>query len=344
MFISIHLSCDPETKKKKWVSSPLLIQVHSQPFQTNFVFHYSLVLRDVKFLSTKLHFLCLKFCCFDGSSPLALNQEKSGEPSEGRHMGLFLDSHLGLSFFFLLQANNDEQKGERSVKEQMATVSTKVVSSVFDSYQKARTSFVQSVAELAQNPKNIDALQKGGVMALLRPLLLDSVPSIQHNAAQALGKLANYSPELAAAVVQADILPQLVHSLADQSVTKKHNFLHFFFFFPNGIRSCFACVLANLSGCLGGLQRFYRKAAAYVLKSVAKHSAELAQEVVKSGAVDALIPCLEGFFPDVKEMAAWAINYIARHTESTQWLVHFLSFFSNSSLQQSLLKLWLMLE
>jgi HEAT repeat protein len=55
-------------------------------------------------------------------------------------------------------------------------------------------------------------------MVLLRPLLLDTVPSIQHNAAQALGRLANHSPELAEQVVNADILPQLVYSLNNQNV------------------------------------------------------------------------------------------------------------------------------
>lgn len=56
-------------------------------------------------------------------------------------------------------------------------------------------------------------------MALLRPLLLDNVPSIQQSAALALGRLANYSDELAEAVVSNEILPQLVYSLAEQNVS-----------------------------------------------------------------------------------------------------------------------------
>ena len=58
-----------------------------------------------------------------------------------------------------------------------------------------------------------------GVMTLLRPLLLDSVPNVQQTAALALGRLANHSDDLAEAVVQGDILPQLVHSLASQNVS-----------------------------------------------------------------------------------------------------------------------------
>lgn len=55
-------------------------------------------------------------------------------------------------------------------------------------------------------------------MALLRPLLLDKVSSIQQSAALALGRLANYSEELAEAVVNNEILPQLVMNLAEQNV------------------------------------------------------------------------------------------------------------------------------
>ena len=43
-------------------------------------------------------------------------------------------------------------------------------------------------------------------MALFRPLLLDSVPSIQQTAALVIGRLANYSEELAESVVQNDII------------------------------------------------------------------------------------------------------------------------------------------
>lgn len=147
---------------------------------------------------------------------------------------------------------------------------------VFENYQKSRTVFVQTIAELSSRPNNVDALQSAGVMALLRPLLLDTVPTVQHTAALALGRLANVNDELAAAVVKSDILPQLVFSLAEQN-------------------------------------RFYKKAAAFVLRTVSKHTPELAQAVVDSGALDALVTCLEEFDPGVKESAAWALGYIARH-------------------------------
>lgn len=50
-----------------------------------------------------------------------------------------------------------------------------------------------------------------------------------------------------------------------------------------------------------------------MLRAVAKHSPELAQSVVDSGALAALVLSLEEFDPAVKEGAGWALGYIARH-------------------------------
>lgn len=97
---------------------------------------------------------------------------------------------------------------------------------VFETYQKARTQFVQTVSELASRPQNIESLQNNGVMQLLRPLLLDIVPTIQQTAALALGRLANYNDDLAEAVVKGDILPQLVYSLAEQNVSWEQSIIY----------------------------------------------------------------------------------------------------------------------
>ncbi|RLW11477.1 hypothetical protein DV515_00001446 [Chloebia gouldiae] len=115
-----------------------------------------------------------------------------------------------------------------------------------------------------------------GVVCLLRPLLLDVVPSIRQTAALALGRLADYDVELAEAVVKAGILPQLICSLPEEN-------------------------------------RYYKKAAAFVLRAIAKHSPELAQAIVQCGALGMLVICLEDFDPGVKEGASWAFGYIARH-------------------------------
>lgn len=65
-------------------------------------------------------------------------------------------------------------------------------------------------------------------MSLLRPLLLDVVPTIQQTSALALGRLANYNDDLAETVVRGDIVRQLVYSLAEQNVSQY--FIEVFFF------------------------------------------------------------------------------------------------------------------
>jgi len=95
---------------------------------------------------------------------------------------------------------------------------SRAVLQVFEQYQKARVTFVQTVADLSTRPQNVEALQNADVMSLLRPLLLDNVPSIQQSAALALGRLANFNDDLAEAVVGNGILPQLVYSLAEKNV------------------------------------------------------------------------------------------------------------------------------
>lgn len=56
-------------------------------------------------------------------------------------------------------------------------------------------------------------------MSLLRPLMLDVVPSIQQTAAMALGRLAEHSDDLAEAMMREDILPELIRSLGEQNVS-----------------------------------------------------------------------------------------------------------------------------
>ena len=123
----------------------------------------------------------------------------------------------------------------------------------FEEYQKARVKFVQAIAEAATRPQNIEVMNNAGVMQLLRPLLLDNVPSIQQTAALALGRLANYSEDLAEAVVGNEILPQLVYSLSDQNVrnvtaiTFLFSFFSLFFLFFSSFHSVSIRKLLRLS-------------------------------------------------------------------------------------------------
>jgi len=100
------------------------------------------------------------------------------------------------------------------------TYAQRSVMNVFEKYQHDRLTFVQAVADLASRETNIQALQSVDVITLLKPLLLDSVPGVQQAAALALGRLANYSREMAYMMVNNDILPQLIYSLSEKNVIK----------------------------------------------------------------------------------------------------------------------------
>ncbi|KYM94778.1 Sperm-associated antigen 6 [Cyphomyrmex costatus] len=108
---------------------------------------------------------------------------------------------------------------------------------------------------------------------------MDAVPSIQHLAAIALGKLANHNPRLAYAIVRKDVLSHLLQHIDKQN-------------------------------------KFYKKAALFILRAIAKHSPELALIVVHNDGLQTIVKCLEDFDPGIKEAAAWALGYIARHNKN----------------------------
>jgi hypothetical protein len=60
------------------------------------------------------------------------------------------------------------------------------------------------------------------------------------------------------------------------------------------------------------MQVFYKKAACFVLRSLAKHSPVLSRAIINSGALESLAVCVEEFDTGVKESAIWALAYIAK--------------------------------
>lgn len=77
---------------------------------------------------------------------------------------------------------------------------------------------MQSVTDLSSKPNNINYLEAAGVINLLCPLLTD-VPSIQHMAVIALGKLANHDAKLAHTILKRNILSQLLKNIDKQNVS-----------------------------------------------------------------------------------------------------------------------------
>ena len=77
---------------------------------------------------------------------------------------------------------------------------------------------MHTMADLASRPQNIEYLNDAGALDLLRPLLSDVMPTIQHTAAVALGRMANHDSKIAQAIVSRDILPLLLQSINKQNV------------------------------------------------------------------------------------------------------------------------------
>ncbi|XP_024946711.1 sperm-associated antigen 6 isoform X2 [Cephus cinctus] len=140
-------------------------------------------------------------------------------------------------------------------------------------------SFVQTVADLASRTHNVECLENAGALDLLRLLLADTVPSIQQMSAIALGRLASFNEKIAQALVRREIIPQLLRGIDKQN-------------------------------------KFYKKAALFVLRAIAKHTPEMASAVVHSGGLEASIICLEDFDMGVKEVAALCLGHIAKHNKS----------------------------
>ncbi|CAG2063556.1 unnamed protein product, partial [Timema podura] len=210
----------------------------------------------------------------------------------------------------------------------------------FEQYQKARMTFVQTVSDLASRPNNIEYLDSAGVLDLLRPLLSDVVPSVQHTAAIALGRLANHDERMAQAVVHKDVLPQLLCSINKQTYLDSAGVLDLLRPLLSdvvpSVQHTAAIALGRLANhdermaqavvhkdvlpqllcSINKQTKFYKKAALFTLRALSKHSPEMAHVVVQAGGLEAMVICLEDFDPTVKEAAAWAIGYVSRHNQT----------------------------
>ncbi|KAF5272806.1 hypothetical protein FQA39_LY07833 [Lamprigera yunnana] len=149
---------------------------------------------------------------------------------------------------------------------------------VFDVYQKARINFVQTVSDLASRTQNIEYLNQAEALDLLQPLLSDRCSQIQQCAAVAIGRLVNYDVKAAQQFLNQNCLPLLLRDIEKQN-------------------------------------KYYKKAALFVIRSLCAHNEEMASIVCTTGGLEALMLCLEDFEPMVHfQRAAWAIGHIAKHS------------------------------
>uniref|UniRef100_A0A8C3BZC3 Sperm associated antigen 6 n=1 Tax=Cairina moschata TaxID=8855 RepID=A0A8C3BZC3_CAIMO len=189
-------------------------------------------------------------------------------------------------------------------------MSQRQVLQVFEQYQRARTQFVQAVAELSARPQNAESLRSAGTWGAvggrgglwgpanlslwqLKPMVFGTVmhhqalyPLLETNcfylerqkaAAFVLRAVGKHSPQLAQAVVQCGALESLVICLED---------------FDPGVK----------------------EAAAWALGYIARHNSELSQAVVDAGAVPLLVLCIQEPEIALKRIAASTLSDISKHS------------------------------
>ncbi|XP_028036306.1 sperm-associated antigen 6-like [Bombyx mandarina] len=129
---------------------------------------------------------------------------------------------------------------------------------VFETYQKARLVFVQTMAELATRSSNVKCLESAGVLELLKPLLSDACSTIRQCAVVAIAKLAEHDLDIARQLLNGGIITITLENLNKYNV-------------------------------------YYKRSALYLLRAVAKHNEELASAIVRLGALEHIVSCLEDF-------------------------------------------------
>lgn len=87
--------------------------------------------------------------------------------------------------------------------------------------------------------------------------------------------MASESKKIAEASVDLDILPQIIFSAQDQG-------------------------------------KLYKKCTSFVLRSVAKHSSDMAEKIIENEGLITLKDTLDEYDPSVKEAACWALSQIAK--------------------------------
>eukprot|EP00501_MAST-03F_sp_TOSAG23-6_P000688 GSMAST32.ASY1.ANO1.715.1 assembled CDS len=145
---------------------------------------------------------------------------------------------------------------------------TNKVLNVFQKYQKARVDFAQSVAELATRPQNVDLMQNAGVM----------------------GRMANYSEQLAQSAVRNNVLPDVVKSLNENA-------------------------LPPLRNCLESIDPTVKEAAVWCYDYIAQHNAELAKIVANEGVIPLIVLCLEEPELPLRRIAACCLSDLVKHDE-----------------------------
>ena len=207
---------------------------------------------------------------------------------------------------------------------------------VFRSYQRARISFTQTIAQLSTNPEQVELLQMCGVLSLLRLVLPDNNPSIQVYATSALSHLTKSHPEFSAEVASSEkgVLPLLVCFLSNSGrgykkvstqclgyIARHDADLAQSIVDQNAIPLLLRCVAEKDSSPSGGDHAVVKRNAVFALACISKNAPELAQAVVDQGAAEILVPLRTTKDPKLKQQVLQCLAQIGKHTSELGELV-----------------------
>ena len=193
----------------------------------------------------------------------------------------------------------------------------------FEAYKKARRDFVTMVSQAATKPDNVQALIELNVLTLLRPLLLDNVPTIQETAALAISRLAAVSEQNSEKIISTGMMHEIVDGLKSDDERYQKNLCTVIKSVSKHTPKLAIDVVEN--GCLQPLIRCLQgddkhpssnqvaEAAASSLKAIASHSVQLAEQVVQAGALPPLIKTLERNDVSLRRVSVGAVGTIASH-------------------------------
>lgn len=166
-------------------------------------------------------------------------------------------------------------------------------------WNRERTAFVSTVSELArEGGLTVAALEASGAIAQVALLLHDTLPHVAHTAAFALGRMAHASEGVACTLVDNGVAATLVEQLAGAPAL------------ANEVLSQEPCaVQAPRRIEVHGQHR----AALFALRSIARHSPDLAAAVLSGDGLAAAAGCLGSADAETREGAAALLEAAAGH-------------------------------
>lgn len=162
----------------------------------------------------------------------------------------------------------------------------RAVQQIFERFLLERKSFIGSLCDLARHESNCDLLEAAGAYHRLQSLVTDDVPGIRTTAVLALGRLASQSIVISNKIISDETLRVLVDLLGlhvDESTTDAAQ-----------RREVFA----------------QKRAAAFALRSTAKHGLTHSKVILEAGTVEAAVHILQLHDAETKEGAAWLVDCI----------------------------------